>query len=79
MPTKKIKKTEYIRHPYEKIRLRVLDSFKAPKDLVCGKCGGEVSILVVEADPRDPHPYYVRRCEPCGHDGWFTMAPPEIK
>jgi transcription elongation factor Elf1 len=74
MATKQIKRPEYIKHPFSKKKLRVLDSFSPGRDFVCPACStlSVERILVVESSQAAN--YHVLVCKNCEKPNWFIVA-----
>lgn len=74
MASKKQIKQEYVRHPYTKKRLRVIDTFAPGTATPCPECkAGVVSqIRVVESEYNGGVRYNVITCETCDHPVWVV-------
>lgn len=81
MPTKQLKKQDWIRHPIGKQRLRIVDSFAWPSKsggLSCPLCSGTVDrVLVVESEPVAHPIYYVLACGQCKKHSWHVIESPK--
>jgi len=73
--TKKLPKAEYVRHPYTKKKLRVIDTFAPSKDTKCPGCEGGVveGIRVVESEYRGGVRYNIIACSKCEDPVWVVL------
>ena len=73
--TKKVPKTEYVKHPYTKKKLRVIDTFAPSKDTKCPGCDSETveQIKVVESEYRGGVRYNIVSCTTCDDAIWVVL------
>ena len=82
---KKEKSPEYIKHPFGKKKLKVLDCFNPPgksarekskPPLTCSVCNSDSinKIFVVESDVSDESRYYVIHCLTCDKYHWYVLG-----
>jgi hypothetical protein len=72
---KKVSKTEYVKHPYTKKKLRVIDTFTPSKDTKCPGCeeGDVQEIRVVESEYRGGVRYNIVTCTSCDAPVWVVL------
>lgn len=72
---KTIPKPQYLRHPFTKQRLRVIDTFVPSKPVGCPICGEETieKISIVEPEYRGGIRYHVLVCGSCEKQNWVVF------
>lgn len=72
---KKIPKTEYVKHPYTKKKLRVIDTFTPSKETYCPGCEDGIveEIRVIESEYRGGVRYNIVACTSCEQPVWVVL------
>ena len=70
-----VPKVEYVKHPYTKVKLRVIDTFVPGKETVCPGCEDGVveEIRVVESEYRGGVRYNIVSCTSCEQPIWVVL------
>ena len=73
--SKEIPKAEYVKHPYTKKKLKVIDTFIPGKETTCPGCDDGVveEIRVVESEYRGGVRYNIVTCSACEQPVWVVL------
>ena len=73
--SKRLPKSDHIKHPYNKKKLRVIDTFEPSKDTKCPGCedGTVQEIRVVESEYRGGVRYNIITCTSCDDPVWVVL------
>ena len=73
--TKHVPKAEYVKHPYLKKKLRIIDTFTPSKETGCPGCedGLVEEIRVVESEYRGGVRYNIVACTSCEQPVWVVL------
>lgn len=76
MVSKRQIKQEFVRHPYTKQKLRVIDTFDPSEVTPCPGCMGGVvkQIKVVESEYRGGVRYNIIACDTCEEPVWVVPS-----
>lgn len=75
MASKTLPKAKYLKHPYTKSKLRVLDEFKPHSQVECPMCLSQDigRITVVDSEYRGGIRYHILHCDECGESTWVVL------
>lgn len=73
--SKAVPKAQYLRHPFTKQRLRVIDTFVPNKPVECPVCSEMAidKISIVEPEYRGGIRYHVLACGSCDKQNWVVF------
>ena len=73
--TKKLRADRFVKHPFTKKKLRVLDEFAPTSPVTCPLCKTDrvENITVIESEYRGGVRYHVLFCGECKKSNWFLL------
>lgn len=71
-------KVEYVKHPFNRKRLKISDTFESSKNFTCENCGsvGRPKIQSVSPDTENIVSYLTVECKGCSKTIWFVQEKP---